>query len=132
MDVTLHIELFKRQNCIESVLSHPTFAFCTQELLWGLAFANYKHGRKVIQITDQETRQYFYDRLFFCGRYEVFPGPPVHVSNTAVVVMTYDHGICAQVFHEYKSADRQLNFRGFIQCNKIIERVQDIKGNQKR
>ncbi|KAF0691724.1 Aste57867_17105 [Aphanomyces stellatus] len=119
MDVTHPIEMSVRQSCVESIIQHPTFA-STQGLLRELAFAEDKHGREVIQITDQETRKYFYDRLFFCGRYEIFPGPPVHVSNTSVVVMAYDHGICAQMFQEYKNANDGLDVGGFIKCNKNL------------
>ncbi|KAF0714338.1 Aste57867_3915 [Aphanomyces stellatus] len=115
-------------------VTHPVdkFGSCSQELLRDLAFGKDKHGRQFIQITDGTTRQYLNDLLFYCGRYEIFDGPPVHVSNTAVVVMAYDHGICAQQFHEFKNPNGDMDETGFIKCNAIIGRDSKNIGSQKR
>ncbi|KAF0682736.1 Aste57867_25165 [Aphanomyces stellatus] len=123
MDVTIPVDVIVRLSCLKSILKDEKFATCSQELLRELAFGKDKHGREVIQITDAATRKYLNDRLFFCGRYEIFEGPPVHVSNTAVVVMAYDHGICAQLFQQHKNNDSNLDVNGFIKCNKVLGRV---------
>ncbi|KAF0702488.1 Aste57867_7786 [Aphanomyces stellatus] len=123
MDVTHPVNVSIRLSCVEFILTHPTVESSSQELLRELAFSKDQHGREVLQITDASTRKYIYDRLFFCGRYDIFQGPPVYVSSTAVVVMAYDHGICAQVFHEHKNTDGGLDIGGFINCNKFLGRV---------
>ncbi|KAF0683302.1 Aste57867_24642 [Aphanomyces stellatus] len=123
MDVTRPVNLKVRLNCLKAILNDSTFETCSQELLREVAFAKDQHGREVIQITDASTRKYFNDRLFFCGRYEIFQGPPVHVSNTAVVVMAYDYGICAQVFEQHKNVNGELGVSDFIKCNKVLGRV---------
>ncbi|KAF0718207.1 hypothetical protein As57867_001832, partial [Aphanomyces stellatus] len=125
MDVAHPVDVNVRLSCLESILKDEKFASCSQELLRELAFGKDKHGREVIQITDATTRQYFYDRLYYCGRYEIFEGPPVNVSNTAVVVKAYDHGICAQVYRDYlrEKNPRGLDVAGFIQCNNILGRL---------
>ncbi|KAF0692766.1 Aste57867_16176 [Aphanomyces stellatus] len=122
MDVNVKVKQSVRHGCIEAILCKEEFASCIDELLRELAFAKDKHGREVIHITDPCTRQYFYDRLYFCGRYEIFEGPPIHISNTAVVVMAYDHGVCNQVFQD-KSSDAGLDEKGFIACNEILGRA---------
>ncbi|KAF0700603.1 Aste57867_8870 [Aphanomyces stellatus] len=131
MDVTHPVKFSGRQSCLESILNDPAFATYTRDLLRELAFAKDKHSREVIQITDQETRKYFYDRLYFCGRYEIFHGPPVYVSNTAMVVMAYDHGICGQVFHEHINSHGVLDVNDFFNCNKILGRVECRVENKK-
>ncbi|KAF0716743.1 Aste57867_2689 [Aphanomyces stellatus] len=123
MDVTHPVPVSVRQSCVASILNNPIFESCYHELLQELAFAKDQHGREVIQITDAITRQYFYDRLFYCGRYQIFEGPPVHVSSTAVVVMAYDHGICTQVFQEHANSAGHLNEVGFVACSEILGRV---------
>ncbi|KAF0717651.1 hypothetical protein As57867_002168, partial [Aphanomyces stellatus] len=131
MDVTLPVDVNVRLSCLKSILKLEKFAACSQELLRELAFARDKHGRQVNQITDAATRKYLNDRLFYCGRYEIFEGPPVHVSNTAVVVMAYDHGICTQLFQQHKNNHGNLDVNGFIKCNKVLGRVVTKSGTKK-
>ncbi|KAF0685554.1 Aste57867_22586 [Aphanomyces stellatus] len=132
MDVKLQVDVNVRLSCLEAILKDEKFGSCSQELLRALAFGKDKHGREVIQITDASTREYLNNRLFYCGRYEIFDGPPVHVSNTAVVVMAYDHGICAQLFHDNKNANSDLEEASFIRCNVILGRDAKSKGSQTR
>ncbi|KAF0713762.1 hypothetical protein As57867_004210, partial [Aphanomyces stellatus] len=129
MDATHPVDVNVRLSCLESILKDEKFASCSHDLLRELAFGKDKHGRQVIQVTDAATRKYLNERLFYCGRYEIFEGPPVHMSNTAVVVMAYDHGICTQLFQQHKNNHGNLDVNGFIKCNKVLGRV---KGNQKR
>ncbi|KAF0719461.1 Aste57867_1023 [Aphanomyces stellatus] len=130
MDATHPVKLNVRLSCLQSILNEQKYEPCTEQLLRELAFAKDKHDREVIQITDASTRKYFYDHLFYCGRYEIFDGPPVHVSNTAVVVMAYDHGICVQLYHKYKNGST-LDVNGFIECNKVLGREVSKFGTKK-
>ncbi|KAF0716669.1 hypothetical protein As57867_002715, partial [Aphanomyces stellatus] len=132
MDVTHPVDVKVRLSCLKAILKDEKFASCRQELLRELAFGKDKHGREVIQITDAASRNYLNDRLFFCGRYEIFEGPPVHISKTAVVVMAYDHGICAQLFQQHKNACGDLDKASFVKCNAILGHDAKVKGNQKR
>ena len=56
-----------------------------------LAFAKDNAGRQVFSITDDECRQLFKSYLYFCGRYELASGPPVHCSATSLVIFATDH-----------------------------------------
>ncbi|KAF0682704.1 hypothetical protein As57867_025114, partial [Aphanomyces stellatus] len=119
MDGTHPVHLNVRLSCFKSILNDSQFQACNQDLLRELVFAKDIHGREVIQITDEASRQYINSRLYYCGRYEIFEGPSVHVSSTAVVVMAYDHGICAQVVEE-NAKHGKLDFAGFVSCNEIL------------
>ncbi|KAF0693456.1 Aste57867_15585 [Aphanomyces stellatus] len=121
MDATLPVDVKGRLSCIESILNYSKFKMCPQELLRELYFAKDMHGRQVIQITDEDTGKFLNSQLYYSGRYEIFEGPPVHVSNTAVVVMAYDHDICAQVFETYAGKENgELDIAGFGACNEIL------------
>ncbi|KAF0712822.1 Aste57867_4650 [Aphanomyces stellatus] len=88
-----------------------------------LAHMKDQYGRGVLETADATTRAYFHDRLYFCGRYELFEGPPVHVSSTAVVVYAHDHGLMDQIFDQY--ADNKtggLTLAGFVECNQALDR----------
>ncbi|RHY33127.1 hypothetical protein DYB32_001977 [Aphanomyces invadans] len=79
-----------------------------------LATAKDQHGREALQTTDAATRDFLNGLRFFCGRYEIFDGPAIHVSSTAVVVHAYDHGVFQQVFDMHANADGELDKAGFI------------------
>ncbi|KAF0696832.1 Aste57867_12433 [Aphanomyces stellatus] len=136
MDVSRAVSSKIRIQVVQSILAAQEFSSVTEEFLHEMVFAKDQHGREVIQITDQETRKYLYDLLFFCGRYQIFGGPPVHVSNTAVVVMAYDHGICEQVFDNHaqeKDGLKFLNEKDFVKCSEILGRLNaDQTSNQKK
>ncbi|KAF0694395.1 Aste57867_14735 [Aphanomyces stellatus] len=123
LDVTVPIPQEVRLSCIKSILARETKSSCSKELLHELAFAKDKHGRDVLQITDEVTRSYFHDLLFFCGRYQIFEGPPIHVSNTSAVVMAYDHGICAQVFSKFANSKGELDKNGFVKSSQLLGRI---------
>ena len=44
-------------------------------------------------ITDDKCQQYLRDLVYFCGRYQLEEGPPVHISATSIVVRAKDHRI---------------------------------------
>ena len=47
-------------------------------------------GRRVIDITDDRTRNFFNKFMFFCGRYDLEAGRPIHQSATAIVIYAND------------------------------------------
>ncbi|RQM30231.1 hypothetical protein B5M09_004253 [Aphanomyces astaci] len=85
----------------------------------GLATAADRHG---IQACDAHIRTIFRDRLYFCERFELFDGPPIHISPSSVVIYAYDHGLGGQVFDEYADDDGTLDEAAFIQCNQVLGR----------
>ncbi|KAF0696830.1 Aste57867_12431 [Aphanomyces stellatus] len=112
-----------RRRGVRTILTQDLFLPFADEFLRDMAFTKDKYGREVIQITDAETRKYLFDRLYFCGRYEIFDGPPLHVSKTAVVVMAHDHGICTQLFQNHSIQSSVLDENDFICCSQILGRL---------
>ncbi|KAF0696134.1 hypothetical protein As57867_013032, partial [Aphanomyces stellatus] len=101
---------------------YASLQFAPTYICQELAFATDQDGRKAIDITDATTRSYLHSQLYFCSRYKLFHGPPVHVSNTAVVVMAYDHGLCEQVFDE-NAKNGELTQDGFVKCSQLLGRL---------
>ncbi|KAF0689924.1 Aste57867_18665 [Aphanomyces stellatus] len=123
LDAKFPVPQAVRDSCIEAILNHKTFESHSRNLFRELAFTKDQYGREVLEVTDSTTRKYFYDRLYFCGRYELFEGPPVHVSPTAVVVFAYDHGIFNHVFNQHADGKMGvLTQDGFVSCNQILGR----------
>ncbi|KAF0700107.1 hypothetical protein As57867_009302, partial [Aphanomyces stellatus] len=134
LDSSVKIDPIVRMETIERLLDHPKFATVTRksELVRQLAFSKDQQGREALNTTDATTRDFLKGLIHFCGRYEIFDGPPIHVSPTAVVVNAYDHGICLQVFKMNAMHD-QLNEKGFIACNQGLGRVfTERSANQKK
>ncbi|KAF0690482.1 Aste57867_18138 [Aphanomyces stellatus] len=96
-------------------------ASASDDLVREFAYAKDQHGRAALQVTDAATRDVLNGLLFFCGRYELFDGPAIHVSATAVVVHAYDHGVFRQVFREFADDESgQLDKAGFQACGRIL------------
>ena len=74
-----------RHQLVEEVMSEYG------DVAYELANVKDHGGRRAFDVTDVETKQIFYDHLYFYGRYEIEAGPPVHRSATAVVVHAKDH-----------------------------------------
>ncbi|RHY59507.1 hypothetical protein DYB38_004739 [Aphanomyces astaci] len=124
LDPSLPVDPRVRAKAVVSVLSHRTFRMATRirDVYAGLATAADRHGRLVIQACDAHIRTIFRDRLYFCERFELFDGPPIHISPSAVVIYAYDHGLGGQVFDEYADDDGTLDEAAFIQCNQVLGR----------
>ncbi|ETV74569.1 serine/threonine protein kinase [Aphanomyces astaci] len=127
LDPSLPVDPRVRAKAVVSVLSHRTFRTATRirDVYAGLATAADRHGRLVrlvIQACDAHIRTIFRDRLYFCKRFELFDGPPIHISPSAVVIYAYDHGLGGQVFDEYADDDGTLDEAAFIQCNQVLGR----------
>ncbi|KAF0699735.1 Aste57867_9704 [Aphanomyces stellatus] len=127
LDSACEVPLDVRCSCIQAILDEHD----STEWLHALAFAKDKHGRRAIDTADAVTRKYLRGRLYFCGRYELLEGPPVHVSSTAVVVLAFDHEICHQVFHEY-AVMGDLDYFGFIKCNQALGRLLERNATHKK
>ena len=72
-----------------------------------LAFATDSFGRVALNITHGIVRDYIQSRIFFCGRYELQAGAPIHRSATAVVMHALDHGV-----HRYYERAFSEAYRG--------------------
>ncbi|KAF0719424.1 Aste57867_1057 [Aphanomyces stellatus] len=131
LDLACDISSDVRRSCIQAIVDHPNFAAVAKEWLHALAFARDQNERRAIDTTDATTRKYLHDRLFFCGRYELFDGPPVHVSPTSVVAMAYDHEICHQIFLEHAIMGN-LDKAGFIKCSQLLGRLLERNASHKK
>ncbi|KAF0716138.1 hypothetical protein As57867_003000, partial [Aphanomyces stellatus] len=102
-------------------LTHARFA-CVPKLELHREFAALRdpHGRDVLSITDEPTRRFFHEQLFFCGRYELLSEHPIHKSATAVVVLAYDHGLYDQLFAE-NCHDHVIALEGFLAAMTVLE-----------
>ena len=84
----------------EIILAHRSIA---QEL----AKAQTERGTLALQIGHNEMRKVVFNEAFFCGRYEISMGHPIHKSNSVVVVNAIDHKAdisYAQAFDEQMAA----------------------------
>ena len=50
-----------------------------------------ENKRVALNLTDDNTKHLLQSYIYFCGRYEITAGPPVHQSATSVVVYAKDH-----------------------------------------
>ena len=69
-----------------------------------LAFFVDAQSRRVMDITDEQCRSCFRERLFFCGRYELSEGRPIYQTETSLVLLATDLGILhtyGEVFDEH-------------------------------
>ncbi|KAH9084555.1 hypothetical protein Ae201684P_001797 [Aphanomyces euteiches] len=105
-----------RLETTRKLLNLPMFATVPKlELFRQFATLRDPHGREVLSITDASTRQFFYENLFFCGRYELFSDRPIHKSATSVVINAYDHGLYNQLFHHH-ARDGRIGLEAFTLC----------------
>ncbi|KAF0698591.1 hypothetical protein As57867_010781, partial [Aphanomyces stellatus] len=115
LDSSTPVAATTRLQAVATIVTLAQFDNCRDDLVRDLALAQDKNGRSVLQTTDAATRKYFNDQLFFCGRYEIHDGPPIHVSSTAVVVHAIDHGLFKQLF-DHHAVDGSLPKAGFDAC----------------
>ncbi|KAH9111025.1 hypothetical protein AeMF1_006954 [Aphanomyces euteiches] len=116
-------ESVSKEAVVEALLEHKDCKSVGREvLIQHLLSSKDPHDRDALTIADTSMRSFLQGMLYFLNRYEIFHGPPCHVSATAVVVLAYDHGICNQVFEEYAS-NGSLDVDGFILCNEVLARL---------
>lgn len=119
LDSHVPVESSLRVQVAETLVTSPN-----DEWVRELSYAKDQHGRAALHTTDAPTREFLNGLLFFCGRYEIFDGPAIHVSSTAVVVNAYDHGVFHQVFREHADADGFLDKKAFQACGRVLGQQQ--------
>ena len=81
--------------------------FSDQVSKW--VFFKDEKGRPVINITDQACEDLFYKRMLFCGCFEKVDVPPIHISDTAVVLQFDYRGriLYRRVFEKHFSTNTE-------------------------
>jgi serine/threonine protein kinase len=99
-----------------------------------LAYSKDDQGRILLHIMHKEVAEYFKQRIFFLGRYELQGIVPIHCSATSVVFPALDHGIerdYEEIFFHFASSnmptetDKWLDIETFLAavrlCNRLYE-----------
>jgi hypothetical protein len=91
----------------------------SQKHCLALAHTKDELGREALLIAHEEVRELMFSFIFFCGRYELQEGPPIHRSATAVVIAALDHGATQEykdLFHEHSADGRgsEWPFESFV------------------
>ena len=86
------------------------------------------NDRSIMNITHKSIRKYVEDLIYFCGRYELRPGPPVHRSATALVMLATDHSAeeyYRSAFRTFLTSDRtkSISKLQFFVCLLNIEKL---------
>ncbi|KAH9137615.1 hypothetical protein LEN26_005657 [Aphanomyces euteiches] len=116
-------ESVSKESIVEALLNHKLFKNLDREsLARHLVYSKDEYGREAYFVATADMRDFLRKQLYFANRYEIIEGPPMHASESAVILLAYDHGICTQVFHEYASTEG-LNLDGFINCNNLLGRL---------
>lgn len=58
-----------------------------------LAYSSDSNGRMAIDVADREVKEIINHFLFFCGRFDLDPGYPLHVSATSIVLLANDYSV---------------------------------------
>jgi ankyrin repeat protein/serine/threonine protein kinase len=98
---------FVREKFTEYEKHIPTLAYCKDAL-----------GRVTIDIADKRVKDVIYEKLFFCGRFKLREGHPLHVSATSIVLLADDYGVVEDyldVFNQCCRSHRieKLTYQGF-------------------
>ena len=98
--------------------------------IYDLCHSKDEQNRVVIQFCSEHVRKFLIKFLYFCGRYELVPGPPIHCSATAIVVAFNDHGCMKEyelAFTEVlgdNSVSDTINFQQFqLALNCLVKTV---------
>ncbi|ETV96422.1 serine/threonine protein kinase [Aphanomyces invadans] len=92
-------------------------------VLEALVYAKDEHDRTALDTTEITVKEFLEKQFFFMERYEILPGPAAHVSDTAVVVLANDHGICSEVFHAHVDDKMCVDLAAFRKCNVELSQV---------
>ncbi|KAF0697846.1 Aste57867_11500 [Aphanomyces stellatus] len=120
LDVTnSELDPYFRFEVVRDVLNHPSFTNQRDTVVRALSRVTDTQGRTVLHMADIDIQNHFNECLYFCGRYEIFERPPIHISATSVVVQAYDHGVFKQLFSEFATSDGsgilRLRSEGLVQ-----------------
>ncbi|KAF0684906.1 Aste57867_23150 [Aphanomyces stellatus] len=122
LDTSLAVDADVRVATVRAIFNHKTFRHVQNkhDLRRELAYSKDCHGRDALHLTDAATRQVFKEELFFCARYELSTGPPIHVSDSSVVVHAFDYGIFKQVFEMRAVHGQWLDADGMLACGQVL------------
>lgn len=75
----------------------------------------------------------FRNHMYFCGRYELFSGPPAHRSATSVVIYAQDHDFSQEYEDMFKihaqRNNNKLNLALFKQCVRSLSLIGATDGS---
>lgn len=105
---------------------------CPKYLVRLLADAKDDEDRKAIDVAVQEIKLAFSKRLFFLGKYEIKRGPPIHKSDTCIVVEAFDmkgDEYYKKIFDDNSNGERFLSKASFreILSTRNLSQYRDIR-----
>jgi hypothetical protein len=68
------------------------------------------NGRRIMDVTDEQCRGFFREKLSFCGRYELSEGRPIYQTETSLVVLATDLSVVdiyGEVFEKHFKEGRR-------------------------
>ena len=74
-------------------------AFPCRNIVRELALSLDEQNRSSLHHTWPLVKEFVEKQTFFCGRYDLEAGPPLHISDTAVVIAAQDHDV--EQFYDY-------------------------------
>jgi serine/threonine-protein phosphatase 6 regulatory ankyrin repeat subunit B len=80
-------------------------------------------GREAISIASEKCQQKMYEKMYFCGRYALDDGPPIHKSATCMVVSATDYGLVLEYREKYK---KSLKDKQFLQRHEQSEQRKNL------
>ncbi|CAK4758002.1 unnamed protein product, partial [Aphanomyces euteiches] len=90
-------ESVSKESIVEALLNHKLFKNLDREsLARHLVYSKDEYGREAYFVATADMRDFLRKQLYFANRYEIIEGPPMHASESAVILLAYDHGICTQ------------------------------------
>jgi hypothetical protein len=108
--------------------------FSDQVSKW--VFLKDEKGRPVINITDQACEDLFLKRMLFCGCFEKVDVPPIHISDTAVVLQFDYRGgeLYRRVFEKHFSTntDDKKHIVLYEAIKSLGEFIDDDDNNEQR
>ncbi|KDO24906.1 serine/threonine protein kinase [Saprolegnia parasitica CBS 223.65] len=114
LDCSLKLPDGLRTTVLKELFAQPMFASLAKtELYSQFSLSKDEQGRRALSIADKATRYFFYDELMFCGRYELYTGPPMHRSESAMVVFATDYRLYQQLYALYAVPDVGLDCAAF-------------------
>lgn len=106
------------ETCISKIANFIQYSIFPVELVHELADAKDNEGRRAVEVAKEAIRNAFIERLYFMGRYDIKKGPPIHKSDTCIVVEAVD--VKAEIYYE-KIFDEQRNQEANINKVSFLE-----------
>lgn len=64
-----------------------------------------------------------FDHLFFCGRFRIYEGHPLHMSQTSIVLLADDYGVTdeyIEIYHQNINSNKDMGFNEFQNAATIL------------